>query len=123
MTEEVKKLGRWALAVATYVGQQAQVAALIRLALEPFGAINVLIIDAGICLTGAMTETFLDGTGNAAWLPQLLGMFYTSQVLLKAVWEEIEQRRSDVVVGAASLARKAYKLAPGLRQWMIGGRE
>lgn len=59
VAEEVRQLGREAIAVATDVGDPEQVRSLVRTALD-FRPIDVLVNNAGICLTGAVQHTRLD---------------------------------------------------------------
>ena len=56
---EVGKIGIKVLAVKCDVSQEAEVNALISKALENFGSIDVLINNAGICMTGPIENTSL----------------------------------------------------------------
>jgi NADP-dependent 3-hydroxy acid dehydrogenase YdfG len=220
--EEIQSLGRQALAVPTDVGQQPQVVHLIQQALDQFGAIDGLINNAGICLTGTMAQTSLkdwqqimdtnfwgyvytiqellphflsQGSGaivnvcslggkmplphmtaycaskyavtgltdtlrlelkpkgihvaivhpgiiNSSFMERALfrgeddqelqarqnqmqgaltGMWVSQpEDIAKAVWEAVELRRSEIVVGAASVMTEAYRFVPGVMQWVMG---
>jgi NADP-dependent 3-hydroxy acid dehydrogenase YdfG len=222
VAEEITASGRRALAVPTDVGQLEQVRALVNQALAQFGAIDVLVNNAGICLTGTMAQTSADdwqqvmntnfwgyvytiqallphflaqgrGTivnvgsfGGKMPLPNMTaycaskyavtGLTETLRLELKpqgihvaavhpgvinssfmeramfrgqdeqetqarqsqmekalkgtwvsqpedianAIWEVVEQQRSEIVVGPVAIATEAYRLAPGLVQWMLG---
>lgn len=222
VADEVRLLGQQALAVPTDVGQQPQVAQLIQQALDQFGTIDVLVNNAGICLTGTMEQTSLkdwqqimdtnfwgyvytiqallphflaQGSGTivnvgsfggkmplpnmtaycaskyavtgltetlrlelkpkgihvAAVHPGIINSSFMERALFrgeddqelqtrqnqmqealkgawvsqpediaKAVWEAVNAGRSEIVVGAASVATEAYRLLPGVMQWMMG---
>jgi short-subunit dehydrogenase len=221
VADEIRQFGHRALAIPTDVGQPEQVAALVQQVLEQFGAIDVLVNNAGICLTGPMAQTTPDdwqqimntnfwgyvhtiqallphflarksGTivnvgsfGGKMPLPQMTaycaskyavtGLSDTLRLELKpqgihvavvhpgvinsnfleramfrgsddqdaqarqtqmadtlkaawvsqpediaqAIWQAVEQQRSEVVVGPVALATEAYRLAPGLVQWIV----
>lgn len=220
VAETVRGLGRRALAVPTDVAESESVERLVQQALR-FGTIDVLVNNAGICLTGTMAET------TAADWQQIMntnfwGYVYTIQALLpqflqrgqgtivnvgsfggkmplpnmtaycaskyavtgltdtlrlelapkgiqvcavhpgvinsdfleravfrgqddqasvasrqqmestltgawvsqpediaQAIWDAVEKRRSEVVVGAVVVATEAYRLLPGAMQWML----
>jgi short-subunit dehydrogenase len=57
VTQEIQALGRQALAIPTDVGDAQQVRSLMQKALEKFAQIDVLVNNAGICLTGPVEKT------------------------------------------------------------------
>ncbi|NET31877.1 MAG: SDR family oxidoreductase [Cyanothece sp. SIO1E1] len=222
IADEIRALGRRAIAIPTDVGDPQQVEALISDALTTYAHIDVLVNNAGICLTGSMEKTTLQDWQQImatnfwgyvytiqALLPHLLaqghghivnvgsfggkmplpnmtaycaskyavtGLTETLQLELapqgiqvcavhpgvikssfleralfrgqtqqdsqqlrqqmstllesswvsspddiaKAVWEAIEQKRSEVVVGPVAIATEAYRLFPRLIQWTLG---
>ncbi|MGF1498650.1 MAG: SDR family NAD(P)-dependent oxidoreductase [Elainellaceae cyanobacterium] len=219
---DVRSLGMSALAIPTDVGDRAQVKSLVQKSLDFFGQVDVLVNNAGICLTGSMAHTtsedwqrimdtnfwgyvytiqallpqFLDrGSGvivnvgsfggkmplpnmtaycaskyavaglsetlhlelapkgihvaavhpgviNSSFMERamfrggdsseaqarrdqmqsVLGSALVSQPedIAKAVWEAVSQKRAEVVVGPAAIATEAYRLVPGLTQWLLG---
>lgn len=54
----------------------------------------------------------LESTLNSAWVSQ-------PEDIAEAIWKAVDQRRSEVVVGAAAIATEAYRLLPGAVQWML----
>ncbi|MEL7034215.1 MAG: SDR family oxidoreductase [Cyanobacteria bacterium J06592_8] len=218
---EVRSLGGSALAIPTDVGDVEQVQNLVEKALEFYQNIDVLINNAGICLTGSMAQTTLEdwqqimntnfwgyvytinallphflerqkGTivnvgsfGGKMPLPDMtaycaskyavtgltetlrlelasqginvcavhpgvikssfmeraqfrgeneneieqrrqqmesvLGSSIVSQPedIAEAIWDAVNQKKSDTVVGLATIATEAYRLFPGLMQFMI----
>lgn len=57
---ELAQSGHQVLAIPTDVGKATEVSALVKKALNQYGSIDVLVNNAGICLTGAMADTSLD---------------------------------------------------------------
>jgi short-subunit dehydrogenase len=49
---------------------------------------------------------------QGAWVSQ-------PEDIAKAIWEAVEKRRAETVVGAAAVATEAYRLLPGAMQWML----
>lgn len=222
VAEQIRKLGRQVLAVSTDVGKSEQVSSLVQQGLATLGTIDVLVNNAGICLTGAMDQTtpedwqqlmdtnfwgyvytiqallphFLarkqgtivnvgsfggkmplpnmtaycatkyavtgltetlrlelkpQGIHVAAVHPGVINSSFMERAMFrgqdesetqvqqtqmeavltnawvsqpediaKAIWEAVIKQRSEIVVGPVSLATEAYRLAPGLVQWMLG---
>lgn len=60
VAQQIRALGRQALAVPTDVGSAEQVTVLIEQSIETFGAVDALINNAGICLTGPAINTSLE---------------------------------------------------------------
>lgn len=81
VAEEVRGLGRSTLAIPTDVGQPEQVADLVQLALDRFDTIDVLVNNAGICLTGSMAATTLTDW-QQIMNTNFWGCVYTIQALL-----------------------------------------
>ncbi|WAL62185.1 SDR family NAD(P)-dependent oxidoreductase [Thermocoleostomius sinensis] len=81
VAKDISALGRRAVAIPTDVGQLEQVTALVHHALEQLGAIDVLINNAGICLTGTMAQTSIDDW-QQLMNTNFWGYVYTIQALL-----------------------------------------
>jgi NAD(P)-dependent dehydrogenase (short-subunit alcohol dehydrogenase family) len=99
--EAVQKLGQRALAVPTNVAEAESVDRLVEQALAEFGAVDVLVNNAGICLTGTMAET------TAADWQQIMntnfwGYVYTIQALLP----QFLQRGQGAIVNVGSFGGK-----------------
>ncbi len=99
--EAVRGLGRQALAVPTDVAEAKSVDHLVEQALVKFGAIDVLVNNAGICLTGTMADT------TAADWQQIMntnfwGYVYTIQALLP----QFLQRGQGAIVNVGSFGGK-----------------
>jgi short-subunit dehydrogenase len=99
--EAVQRLGQQALAVPTDVAEAESVNRLVELALAEFGAIDVLVNNAGICLTGTMADT------TAADWQQIMntnfwGYVYTIQALLP----QFLQRGRGAIVNVGSFGGK-----------------
>ncbi|NEQ30269.1 MAG: SDR family oxidoreductase [Leptolyngbya sp. SIO4C5] len=219
---EIRAKGQAAIAVSTDVSEAAQVEALVEKALAQFGHIDVLVNNAGICLTGNVDEMTLadwhqlidvnlwgyihtlhyllpqmvqQGSGvivnvgsfggkmplpnmtayctskyavtgltetlrleladkgihvaavhpgviNSSFMErakftgsdeqaaaqrrdrmsEVLSQSWVSQPedIAQAVWQAVEQRKAEIVVGPAAIATEAYRLLPGLTQWALG---
>jgi short-subunit dehydrogenase len=218
---ELEASGQQVLAIPTDVSQPEQVETLVQQALTRFGQVDVLVNNAGICLTGAMQHTTITDwqqiMGTNFWgyvymiqalLPHLLaqgqgtivnvgsfggkmplpkmtaycaskyavtGLTDTLRLELKpqgihvgavhpglinsdfleraqfrdtasaadqgkqqlesalkstwvsqpqdiarAIWQVVEQQRSEVIVGPVVLATEAYRLLPAAVQWLLG---
>ncbi|MGB3622164.1 MAG: SDR family oxidoreductase, partial [Ketobacter sp.] len=85
VAEEVRQLGRKALAVSTHVGQWAQIDALIESAYQTFGRVDILINNAGMspaCPSHEVSEKLFDSVMNL----NFKGPFYlSSQVARRMV--------------------------------------
>jgi short-subunit dehydrogenase len=221
VAEEVRAIGRSSLCVPTDVGQPDQVQNLVEQALDHFDTIDVLVNNAGICLTAEMPQTSLEdwhaimdtnfwgyvhtihyllpyflrrGEGSivnvgsfggkvplpnmvaycaskyavtgltdtlrlelepkgihvAAVHPGVINSNFLERAMFRgadeqqtqsrrrqmelaaqsawvsqpediaeAIWDVVDQRKNEVVVGPAAIATEAYRLAPGIVQWLL----
>ncbi|VEP15911.1 Short-chain dehydrogenase/reductase SDR [Hyella patelloides LEGE 07179] len=60
VAEEIRSLNRQVLAISTDVGNHSALEALINLGLERFSQIDVLVNNAGICMTAPMAKTTIE---------------------------------------------------------------
>ncbi|NJL87824.1 MAG: SDR family oxidoreductase [Leptolyngbyaceae cyanobacterium SM1_1_3] len=53
---------------------------------------------------------------------EMLSQSWVSQPeeIAQAVWQAVDQRQDEIVVGPAAIATEAYRLLPGLTQWALG---
>lgn len=218
---QIRSLDRQAIAVPTDTGNAEQVQTLVQKAIDTFGQIDVLVNNAGICLTGPIEQTSLADWHQImdtnfwgyvypiqALLPQFLqrgtgaivnvgsfggkmplpnmtaycaskyavtgltetlrlelapkgihvcavhpgvinsdfldratfrgqneaeaadrrqqmqatlqaGWVSQPEDIAKAIWDAVQHKKSDVVVGPTAIATEAYRLAPGLMQWVM----
>jgi NADP-dependent 3-hydroxy acid dehydrogenase YdfG len=90
---EVQSLGGDALAIPTDVGDRTQVETLIQKAIAQFGVIDVLVNNAGICLTGPVEHTTPDDW-QQIMNTNFWGYVYTIQALLPHF---LENRQGSIV--------------------------
>ena len=81
VAEEIRSLGGQALAITTDVGDRSAVEALINLGIERFQAIDVLVNNAGICMSAPMAETTIEDWERVI-NTNLWGYIYTIKALL-----------------------------------------
>ncbi len=60
VAEEIRGLGRQVLAITTDTSDRSAVEALIKLGIERFSALDVLVNNAGICMTAPMAKTAIE---------------------------------------------------------------
>ena len=60
VAEEIRTLGRQVLAITTDTSDRSAVEALINLGIERFSKIDVLVNNAGICMTAPMAKTTIE---------------------------------------------------------------
>jgi NADP-dependent 3-hydroxy acid dehydrogenase YdfG len=101
VAEEVSALGRSTLAIPTDVGQPEQVADLVQLALDRFDTIDVLINNAGICLTGPMAATTL-----ADWQQIMNTNFWGCVYTIQSVLPHFLANRGGSIVNVGSFGGK-----------------
>lgn len=84
VAQQIRALGRQAVAVPTDIGSEAQVTALVEKSVEVLGEVDVLINNAGICLTGPAVNTSLEDWKRILDT-NLWGCIYTVHALLPAM--------------------------------------
>lgn len=87
VAQEIRSLGRQALAVPTDVGEATQVTHLVEMSVKTFGKVDVLVNNAGICLTGPMANTSLDDWQQIL-NTNLWGCIHTIQALLPKLLDQ-----------------------------------
>jgi len=90
---DLRKLGRAVLAMPTDVGDAAQVQALADAAIAQFGGVDVLVNNAGICLTGDFADTTLDDW-RSLFDTNLFGYVNTAHALMP---QFLERGRGAIV--------------------------
>ncbi len=98
---QVAAIGQQALAISADVGEAQQVEDLVQQALERFGQIDVLINNAGICLTGSMLETT-----PADWHQIMNTNFWGYVQMIQALLPQFLQRSSGSIVNVGSFGGK-----------------
>ena len=93
VAQEIRGIGRTALAVPTDVTDVVQVNALVEKALECYDAIDVLVNNAGICMTAPMSQTTLSDWQQIINV-NLWGYIYTIHALLPHF---LERNRGTIV--------------------------
>ncbi len=101
VTQEIRGIGRTALAVPTDVTDEGQVNALVEKALECYGAIDVLVNNAGICMTAPMAQTTLSDWQQIINV-NLWGYIHTIHALLPHFLE----RQKGTIVNVGSFGGK-----------------
>ncbi len=81
VAEEIRSLGTQALAITTDVSDRGAVEALINLGIERFTQIDVLVNNAGICMTAPMAKTTIEDWERIINV-NLWGYIYTINALL-----------------------------------------
>ncbi|MGL5080443.1 MAG: SDR family NAD(P)-dependent oxidoreductase [Microcoleaceae cyanobacterium] len=99
--EEVRSLGVSALAISTDVGNMQQVQTLVDRSLEFCGSIDVLVNNAGICLTGPIEKTTLEDWQQIL-NTNLWGYIHTIQAILP----HFLQQKSGTIVNVGSFGGK-----------------
>ncbi|MBD2181482.1 SDR family oxidoreductase [Planktothrix sp. FACHB-1355] len=101
VAQEIENLGRSALAVSTDVGNIEQVQTLVNKALENFGNIDVLINNAGICLTAPMERTSLSD-----WQQIMDTNFWGYVYTINAILPHFLERNTGTIVNVGSFGGK-----------------
>ena len=99
---EIEKKGGEALAIKADVTQASQVAHMVEAVRSRWGRVDILVNNAGDLLArtsvAEMTEEFWDRTMNL----NLKSAF----LCVKAVWEQMAERRSGVIINVSSIAAR-----------------
>ncbi|MDE5082992.1 MAG: SDR family NAD(P)-dependent oxidoreductase [Trichodesmium sp. St16_bin2-tuft] len=98
---EVREIGKSALAIPTDVTDAKQVEYLVQKAIELYGKIDVLVNNAGICLTGGMEHTTLED------FQQLMNVNFFGYVnTIKALLPHFLSRKSGTIINVGSFGGK-----------------
>ena len=81
VAEEIRSLGGQALAITTDVSERSSVEALVNLGIERFSGIDVLVNNAGVCMSAPMAETTIEDWERIINV-NLWGYIYTIKALL-----------------------------------------
>lgn len=101
VAQQIQAQGREALAVPTDICDPEQVNVLVQKALAAYGHIDVLVNNAGICMTGPMENTTLDDWQQIMDI-NFWGCLYTIQALLPQFLE----RGAGTIVNVGSIGGK-----------------
>lgn len=101
VAEQIEQMGRKAIALPTDVSNPEQVATLVEKSLATFGKIDVLINNAGICLTGPMVNTSLEDW-HRIFDTNLWGYVHTIQAVLPTLLAA----RSGSIINVGSIGGK-----------------
>lgn len=99
--QEVRSRGRSALAIPTDVTDQEQVNQLVQKALDFYGVIDVLVNNAGICMTGPMENTTLTD-----WQQIMNTNFWSYLYTIQALLPQFLGRGSGAIVNVGSFGGK-----------------
>lgn len=101
VVEEVRQLGRSALAIKTDVSSESDVAAMVAACVEAFGKVDVLVNNAGIATALPILETSLQDFERQIKI-NLNSVFLCT----KAVFPSMMAQRSGKIINIASIAGK-----------------
>lgn len=93
VAEEIRDLGRQAIAVTADTGDRLAIEALINLGLERFAQIDVLVNNAGICMTAPMAQTSIEDWSKILNV-NLWGYIYTINALLPHF---LERKQGNII--------------------------
>lgn len=101
VANEIKNIGRQALAIPTDISDIEQVKALVENAIATYGHIDVLINNAGICMTAPMANTTLEDWHKIIEI-NLWGYIHLIHVLLPHLLD----RKTGTIVNVGSIGGK-----------------
>ncbi|MDJ0531816.1 MAG: SDR family oxidoreductase [Xenococcaceae cyanobacterium MO_207.B15] len=93
VAEQIKKLDRQVLAITTNTSDRTAVEALINLGIERFSQIDVLVNNAGICMTAPMSKTNIEDWEKIINV-NLWGYIYTINALLPHF---LERKQGNII--------------------------
>ncbi len=93
VAEEIRSLGRQVLAITTDTSDRSAIEALINLSIERFQVIDVLVNNAGICMTAPMTKTTIEDWEKIINV-NLWGYIYTINALLPHF---LERKQGNII--------------------------
>jgi len=109
VVEEIEKLGGAALIVQADVGDSSAVKRMVGEALSEFGAVDVLVNNAGVALGGGSLLDFNEDEYDPLWRVNVKGVLHCT----RAVAPHMMERRHGKVVNIASIAGLGTALLPG----------
>ncbi|MCL1465071.1 SDR family oxidoreductase [Argonema galeatum] len=101
VAQEIQSLGRSALAISTDMGDFQQVQTLVNKALQTFGNIDILINNAGICLTAPMEKTSLSD-----WQKIMDTNFWGYVYAIQAILPHFLERNTGTIINVGSIGGK-----------------
>lgn len=101
VAEEIRGLGRQVLAITTDVSDRSAVEALINLGIERFSKIDVLVNNAGICMSAPMADTTIEDWERIINV-NLWGYIYT----IKALLPHFLERKQGNIINVGSFGGK-----------------
>ena len=101
VAQQIRNLGRQVVAITTDVSDRSAVEALINLGIERFSKIDVLVNNAGICMTAPMAKTTIEDWENIINV-NLWGYIYTINALLP----HFLSRRQGNIINVGSFGGK-----------------
>ena len=93
VAEEIRSFGTQVLAIATDVSDRSAVEALVNLGIERFSQIDVLVNNAGVCMTAPMAKTTIEDWERIINV-NLWGYIYTINALLPHF---LEQKQGSII--------------------------
>jgi len=93
VAEEIKALGKRSLAVRTDVTQKADVGNMVQRVMDEFGAIDILVNDAGVCLGGKILD-FSEEAWDRTMGVNIKGYYLCCQAVGKKM---VEQKRGNII--------------------------
>ncbi|MEM9509270.1 MAG: SDR family oxidoreductase [Cyanobacteria bacterium P01_E01_bin.35] len=99
--EEIRVFGQQVLAIATDVSDRSAVEALVNLGIERFKTIDVLVNNAGVCMTASMVETTIEDWERIINV-NLWGYIYT----IKALLPHFLERQQGNIINVGSFGGK-----------------
>lgn len=101
VAHQIEALGQRAIAVPTDVGNAEQVERLVAKTLETFGQVDVLVNNAGICLSGAIEQTSL-----ADWHQIMDTNFWGYVHTVQALLPHFVERKTGAIANVGSFGGK-----------------
>lgn len=109
VVEEIEKLGGATLAVQADVGDRGAVERMVEEALREFGAVDVLVNNAGVAMGGGSLLEFNEEEYDPLWRVNVKGVLHCT----RAIAPHMMEKRYGKVVNIASVAGLGTALLPG----------
>ena len=101
VAEEIRNINRQVIAISTDTGNRTAVEALVSLGLERFSTIDVLVNNAGVCMSAPMAETTIEDWERLI-NTNLWGYIYT----IKALLPHFLERKQGNIINVGSFGGK-----------------